>query len=189
MNPPARTAAAVVLAAAAVVLAVGCGSSHSGGDAKPAAATTAPPTHQTDPNAHSPGPAPSATAHLTDPAAVVRAYITASQTVTAADATAPPRRAEAYMAPDNAERGIGQPVYDVPPAGTTRQPTHIKVTQAAAKGGKAVYQVTYTPALTRDGHTIKEEKQATTYVVCEKQPDGSWLVSRDDPSLTPEGVE
>ncbi|MEU6332777.1 hypothetical protein ABZ851_36855 [Streptomyces sp. NPDC047049] len=188
MNTPSRTAAAVVLAAAAAALVAGCGSGPSS-DAKPAAATTRAPAHQADPEAHSPGPAPSATAHLRDPAAVVRAYLTASQTVTAADATAPPRRAEAYMAPDNAERGIGQPVYDAPPAGLTREPVDIKVTQAAAKGNRIVYQATYTPALTKDRHTVKKEKPATTYVVCEKQPDGTWLVALDDPNLTPEGID
>lgn len=189
MNAPTRTAAAVVLAVAASVLAAGCGHGHPSSDAKPAAATTRPPVHQADPGAHSPGPAPSATAHLTDPAAVVRAYVTASQTVTAADATAPPRRAEAYMTPNNAERGIGQPVYDVPPAGVTREPANITATQAAAKGNRIVFQVTYTPTLTKDGHTLKEQPQVTTYVVCEKQSDGSWLVAQENPNITPEGTD
>ncbi|MBV9023718.1 MAG: hypothetical protein JO362_07960 [Streptomycetaceae bacterium] len=189
MNAPARTTAAVMLAIAASVLAAGCGHGHPADPKPAAAAATQPPVRQADPEAHSPGPAPTTTAHLTDPAAVARAYLIASQTVTAADATAPPRRAETYMAPDNAERGIGQPVYDVPPPGVIRQPVNIKATQAAAKGNRAVYQLTYTPALTRDGHTIKEEPPVTTYVVCEKQPDGTWLVSREDPNLSPVGDE
>ncbi|MGW2724877.1 hypothetical protein [Streptomyces sp. NPDC001492] len=189
MKVPARTAAALAAAVAAAVLTAGCGSgSGPASDTEPSA-TASLPSHQADPEAHSPGPAPSATAHLTDPVAVIRGYLTAGRTVTAADATAPPRRAEAYMTPGNPERGIGQPVYDPPPTGTTRRPTHITITQAAAKANKAVYHVTYTPALTQGGRTVKKESPVTTYVVVEKQTDGAWLVSADDPSLTPEGVE
>lgn len=188
MTPPVtRGAAAAVLTLAALL--TGCGQGDQGDDAKPATVTPNPPARQADPSARPPGPAPSVTARYMDPAGVARAYLTASQTLTAADATAPPRRAEAYMTPGNPERGIGQLVYDVPPAGVTRQPTDIKVSPARASADRAVLQITYTPALTKDGKTIKTEPVVATYVVCDKQPDGTWLVSREDPNITPEGDE
>jgi hypothetical protein len=177
---------------------VGCGADESDGRAAGRSVgepSTGSPVRPPAYHDYSPGPAPSGTAHITDPEAVTVAYIEAQQTVMAADATAPPRRAEAYMAPDNPERGLGQPVWDVPPEGTTRKPVRISTEVIRRDGYKAVVRVTYSLALTGAagtgtgagagaGVSVKDEG-ITTYVVCEKQADETWLIVKETSSITP----
>ncbi|MYV64294.1 hypothetical protein GTW37_39465 [Streptomyces sp. SID4931] len=183
-TPPGRRVALAVLLAVVALGAAGCGSD---GQQEPAAAasTTAPPVPQPDPTAHSPGPAPTATARITDPAKAATAYLAASRTVTAADAKVPPRRAEAYMAPDNAERGLGQPVWDHPPAGATLKPTKVEAVETARDDRQAVYELTYVPATVQGAETVNTAPPATVYVVLTRQPDGTWLVFREAPDLSP----
>ncbi|MFF3216769.1 hypothetical protein ACFYYB_39880 [Streptomyces sp. NPDC002886] len=172
-HPASRRAAAAVLAVAALFV-TGCDQDSPGGDAKPVPVLAALPDRTPDPEA--PGP----------PDAIALAYMTLSRTVTAADATTPHRRAEAYMTSDNPERETGRPVHDVPPPGVTRQPADMKVSLARPQEDRLIYQVTYTPVLTRDGKIIKVEPTVTTYVVCDWQPNSTYLVSREDPDINPQ---
>lgn len=185
MPRPLPRAAAALLAAAAVLALASCGSSGGHHDDSAAKASATPPVRPSAYDNPSPGPAPTATAHLDDPAAVADAYIRASQTVTAADAAAPPRRAEVYMAPANPERGMGQPVWDVPPAGVTRKPIKVQATRTATEAGKTVIRVVYTLADVKADKTSNTQAPVTTYVVCQQQPDGTWLVLRESPDLSP----
>ncbi|WP_327302272.1 hypothetical protein OG730_00935 [Streptomyces sp. NBC_01298] len=172
-HPASRRAAAAALAVAALVV-TGCGRDSPGGDAKPAPVTATLPARTPDPEA--PG----------TPDSIARAYMTLSHTVTAADATTPHRRAEAYMTSDNPERGTGQRVHDAPPPGVTRQPADMKVSLARPQEDRLIYRVTYTPVLTRGGKIIKTEPVVTTYVVCDWQPNNTYRVSREDPDINPE---
>ncbi|MDH6228878.1 hypothetical protein [Streptomyces sp. MJP52] len=161
----------------------GCGCGADSEDGAGSAPSSGPPVRPPAYQQHPPGPAPTRTARLTDPESPAVAYLGARET--AADATAPPRRAEAYMDPDNPERGLGQPVWDAPPQGTVRKPVKITTKTVRREGTKTVVRATYTLALVGTTRTTTEDTAITTYLVCEQQPDGTWLVTKETPDLAP----
>lgn len=94
------------------------------------------------------------------------------------------------MAPGNPERGLGQPVWDVPPEGAVRKPVGIRTEVVRDEGYKAVVRATYSVVVVGGGSdqglgTSIQDSVITTYVVCEEQDDGAWLVARETPDLTP----
>ena len=94
------------------------------------------------------------------------------------------------MDPDNPERGLGRPVWDAPPPGTVRKPVRITTDVLRREGIRTVVRATYALALTHAKSTTTTGDGAlTTYLVCEQQPDRTWLVTREAPHLAPRGCE
>jgi hypothetical protein len=124
-------------------------------------------------------PDPAEPAHVTDPEELVRLYLAASR---APQPDAAPRAAEAYMAPANPERGRG--LLDPPPSGTTL--TDITVEEAGWDDDRVVYRATYTRTPSGGEDQEHDQVPVTAYLVCEQQADGTWLILRDTPQLTPE---
>jgi hypothetical protein len=91
------------------------------------------------------------------------------------------------MDPDNPERGLGQPVWDALPQGTTRKPVGITTEVLRREGIRAVVRATYALTLTDVTTTTSTTAggRVTTYLVCEQQPDGTWLVTKESPDLAP----
>ncbi|MEU9576405.1 hypothetical protein [Streptomyces chilikensis] len=183
--PRRRPAASASTSSSRHTTCCGCGCGADSEDGAGSALSSGPPVRPPAYQQHPPGPAPTRTARLTDPESPAVTYLGARETVTTADATAPPRRAEAYMDQDNPERGLGQPVWDAPPSGTVRKPVGITTTTVRREGTKTVVRVTYTLALAGTTRTTTEDTAITTYLVCEQQPDGTPGASRETPDLAP----
>lgn len=119
---------------------------------------------------------------LTDPEAVVRAYLTAALSVTGADTGATHLRAAPYAAPGSGPATVGVLVLDAPPPGEVRTASVRTVDLVAADRGDR--RRGYRAAVeTRTGRSGGPAATAVTTasVVVARQPDGRWLVAVDGP--------
>ncbi len=119
---------------------------------------------------------------LTDPDAVVRAYLAAALSVTADDAGRTHLRAAPYAVPGSGPATVGVLVLDAPPPGEARTATVRDLQLVAAdrgdrrRGYRAAIEIRTGPAAGPLGTTT-----GTRSVVVARQPDGRWLVAADGP--------
>lgn len=182
---PLLTAVAVLLVVAGVaILAGGAGAEPpAGGEAGPvvdaddrAALDTAPVLRGAEPPPADPG------VTLTDPEAVVRAYLAAALSLTAEDAGRTQRRAVPYAEPGSPPATAGVLVLDAPPPGEVRTGTVRDLALVAVDRGDR--RRGYRAAVeTRTGPPAGPVATAalTRSVVVARQPDGRWLVVAEGP--------
>ena len=178
---PLLAAAATVLVTVGALLLTGSGSvAPSGGDPVPgpvvdaedrAALGSAPVVRGAD----APPPDPGVT--LTDPVAVVRAYLQAAHGIDAADGGRTHLRAAPYAVPGTAAATIGVLVVDPPPPGTDRTASVRSLELEAAD--RADRRRGYLAAV--ETRTGGDASVFTTTVVVARQPDGRWLVAAETP--------
>jgi hypothetical protein len=124
---------------------------------------------------------------LTDPVAVVRAYLVAARTAGADDAGRTRRQAASYAAPGSPPAAVGVLVLDPPPRGQVRTAAVPELDLVAVDDAdrRRGYRATVATATgPPDGAAVPAV--VTAYVALARQPDGRWLVTTDTPDL-PEG--
>ena len=122
---------------------------------------------------------------LTDPQAVVRAYLVAARATTADDRDHTHLRAAAYAERGSPPATVGAIVLDPPPPGQVRTATVTALDLVAAD--EADRRRGYRATVTTETGPAAATRSATTvtvaYVVLARQPDGRWLVAADSPVL------
>lgn len=120
---------------------------------------------------------------LTDPEAVVRAYLVAARATTADDRGRTHLRAAAYAVPGSPPAAVGVVVLDPPASGQARTAavTRLDLVAAHSEDRRRGYRAT---VATTTGPAAADV--STDYVVLARQPDGRWLVAADAP-VPPDG--
>jgi hypothetical protein len=124
------------------------------------------------------GPDPSL--DLSDPRAVVTAYVTAGYSVRDTDVGRTNRRASGYAAPNTPPSTIGVLVLDPPPPGHTNTAFVTDVTQVSGEptGTRRGYLVGYRYGPQPPSVTVASDRR-TRYLLVVRQFDGRWLVAGD----------
>ncbi len=119
---------------------------------------------------------------LTDPEAVVRAYLAAARSVTAADAGATHLRAAPYAVPGSPPATVGVLVLDAPRPGEVRTASVRALDLVAADRGdrRRGYRADVETRTGPPGGPVVTAA-TTASVVVARQPDGRWLVAVDGP--------
>jgi hypothetical protein len=120
---------------------------------------------------------------LTDPQAVVRAYLAVSRATSADDRGRTHLRAAAYAEPGSPPAAVGVVVLDPPPPGQvgTAAVTALDLVAGDEADQRRGYRATVATSVGSTATTV-----STAYVVLARQPDGRWLVAADSPVL-PDG--
>ena len=111
---------------------------------------------------------------LTDPAAVVRAYLTAAHSLVPGDAGHTQRRAAAYARPGT-PAAVGVVVLDPPPQGGYRNAVVTALELAGSEGNRRGYRAELRTEAGRPGGPVTVGQQHAL-VVLSQNPDGRWRV-------------
>jgi hypothetical protein len=125
---------------------------------------------------------------LTNPQAVLRAYLGAARAASADDRGRTHLRAAAYAEPGSPPAAVGVLVLDPPPPGEARTAavTALELVATDEADERRGYRATVTTSTGPTATTVSATTVSAAYVVLARQADGRWLVAADSPAL-PDG--
>jgi hypothetical protein len=125
---------------------------------------------------------------LTNPQAVLRAYLGAARAASADDRGRTHLRAAAYAEPGSPPAALGVLVLDPPPPGEARTAavTALELVATDEADERRGYRATVTTSTGPTATTVSATTVSAAYVVLARQADGRWLVAADSPAL-PDG--
>jgi hypothetical protein len=125
---------------------------------------------------------------LTNPQAVLRAYLGAARAASADDRDRTHLRAAAYAEPGSPPAAVGVLVLDPPPPGEARTAavTALELVATDEADERRGYRATVTTSTGPTATTVSATTVSAAYVVLAGQADGRWLVAADSPAL-PDG--